>query len=651
MFNLRNRVVSSICLLALVAFSFLVSSDLSSAQQEMVRGITPPDTFTARSMTAPKPTAVSRDPQAFAAPMSNSEADDREGQLGAHHRPTPIADLAPDAMALIPPPSAQTQSAPQPQAITVPMAENRPLTDAETSNVTSTVNEPSVATGQNDEVLITANWFAAFSTDGGATFDYRNPSNTFPASPQGAFCCDQVALYDADADVMFWFLQYINNTNQNTVRLAVAQGADIAAEQWQFYDFTPLGVGNWNNEWFDYPDLAVSDDFLYITTNAFSTTGAGGFTRAVIIRIPLSELAAYQALNFDVWDTTQNGSLRLTQGAADTMYFASHVSPQTLRVFSWPENAATITSDDVAVTPWPRNGARPGWTARSDSRITAAWMSGDQIGFGWTASEGSGFPHPHARFAIVDRNSMNLDAEPHLWNQNFPYAYPAAAPNGAGRVGLGVHFGDDPSHAVAVLGTATNPLAWDLVTSATGTDSPASNLWGDYTSVRVDGADPLAWVATGFTLDGGTARGDIVTRYLQFSETAPPQPPTTTQVTVQVENQAERMGDGDTKWVRATVTINGTPANNQSVDFASVSPLLSVAPATASTNAQGVAQATLTSHADWNQRETVEVTATANGVTSSPVDVLVPDVSILGLVLLLATMLSLGLYWRRRMAG
>ena len=338
----------SLCLVALLCFATdgqLLAQEERALVQARPTAETEPDTdYTARRMTAPKPTAVARDPQAFAAPMSASEADDRERQLGAHHRPTPIIDVPPDALALIPPPSAQTQSEPKPQVITVPLASNRPLTDAETSNVTSTVNEPSVATGNNDEVLITANWFAAFSTDGGTTFNYRNPSNTFPASPQGAFCCDQVALYDAGDDVMFWFLQYINNTSQNTVRLAVAQGADIAAEQWQFYDFTPLGVGNWNNEWFDYPDLAVSDDFLYITTNAFSTTGTGGFTRAVIIRIPLSELAAYQALNFDVWDSTQNGSLRLTQGAGDTMYFASHVSPTTLRVFSWPESATTIAS-------------------------------------------------------------------------------------------------------------------------------------------------------------------------------------------------------------------------------------------------------------------------------------------------------------------
>ena len=334
--------------MCLIAFLFLFQTAPLDAQED----------FTARSVTAPAPDKVPLDPQAFAAPMSNADADDREGQLSTHHRPTPIAALPPGVLAALPP-APPNQSNPSPLAIAQPLDRNHVLTDTETANATSTVNEPSVA-ARGNEVLITGNWFAAFSTDSGASFDYLNPTNTFPASPQGIFCCDQVALYDAGDDVMFWFLQYRRDNAQNTIRLAVAQGPDIAAQQWRTYDFTPLGIGNWNNEWFDYPDLAVSDDNLYITTNTFSTVGTGGFTRAVILRIPLAELAGYLALNIDVWDTTTNGSLRLTQGAEDIMYFASHVSAATLRVFSWPEAGNTITSNDVAVTTWPRTGNRPG---------------------------------------------------------------------------------------------------------------------------------------------------------------------------------------------------------------------------------------------------------------------------------------------------
>lgn len=244
---------------------------------------------------------------------------------------------------------------------------------------------------------------------------------------------------------------------------------------------------------------------------------------------------------------------------------------------------------------------------------------------------------------------MNIVDEPHLWNQNFPYAYPAAAPNASGVVAIGAHFGDDPSHTLGVLNSTTTPRTWDLVTTRTGTDSPSNNLWGDYTSVRVHGSDPQSWVATGFTLQGGTARQDIETQYLHFREgqiTAPPQ----TAVGLAVEDPNDRLGDGESMWVRGTVTVNGNLAPNVDVTFATTSANLTVAAVTVPTNAQGVAQATLTSHAGLFDRDTVQVTATANGVTSNPVPVKVPDVSVAGFVMLLTIMLTASLYWRRRYA-
>ena len=636
MFNLfAIKHVSASFILLLV---MMIPLDSSSAEAQSRA-----ENYTARSGSVAGPKALPPlAARALAPPMSQAEVNLREQQLSMHHRPipigiTPAADLA---RALPPPPP---QTLPDPMAITVPFDMNRGLTNAETSGSTSTVNEPSVAT-RGDEVLITGNWFAAFSTDAGASFTYVNPANTFPSASNG-FCCDQVAIYDPDHDLMAWFLQYISDANgENTIRLAVAQGADIPTQQWRYYDFTPQGVGGWGNEWFDYPDLAIGNENLYITTNAFSA--AGTFTRSAILRIPLSELAAYQPLNFVSWDTTQHGSLRLSQGADDTMYFASHNNAGSLRVFSWPESSPNITFNDVAVTVWPINGPRPGWTGRSDSRITAGWFANGELGFGWTASAGSGFAHPHVRIAVIDVSTMSVVNEPHLWNQNFPFAYPAAAPNGSGRVGLGIHFGNNPNHAVGVLEQA----GWQLEDTAASTHSPSSNTWGDYASVRAHGTDPDAWVATGFTLDGGANRQNIVVRYVHFREGAPPSPPTTPQISIQVEDSSKKLGDGDSMWVKATVTINGSPGANRNVTFSSASAAkLSVAPVSVLTDAQGVAQATLTSHYSSGSGATVAITANddASGETATTT-VKVPDLSYLGFILLLGVLLLLGLLYKRR---
>jgi hypothetical protein len=532
-------------------------------------------------------------------------------------------------------------------ATTIRLITNRPLTDSETSGVTSTVNEPSVAV-QGSHILMTGNWYAAFSADAGATFSYVNPATTFPTIPGQPFCCDQVALYDAQHDLMVWFLQYVNDGSGNTGRLAVAQGSDIASQQWRFYDFTPQGVGNWSNEWFDFPDLAVGEKFLYITTNVFSTLGnPPPFTRAVILRLPLDKLAAYQGFSYNYFDTSQNGSLRPTQGATDTMHFGTHESTNSLRVLSWPENSTTISSDDITVQVWTRawrfaRAVAPGpdgrdWLGRADSRITAAWLNGNDVGFAWTARQDSNFPFPQVRVAILNKDTKVITAQPHIWNSNFAFAYPAAAPNSDERVGVSVHFGGGsqffPSHAVGVLDSSGSN--WELATTVNGTDGPSANIWGDYLAVRPHGTSPNTWVATGFTLQGGPAASNIEPRYIHFRLDGVP----TLQLSLINLDPNNRLRRGETTRVRATVTRNGVPAAGETVRFSTANTNLAtiVLPDEVTTDSSGIAEATVRGEARW-RRVTTAVIAEVDGVTAST-PVKVPDLSVISFLFLIAALL------------
>lgn len=164
---------------------------------------------------------------------------------------------------------------------------NLGLSDADTSEQTSNVGEPSVA-NNGREILVSGNWYATRSLDNGATWDYVSPFNYFPPA-SGGFCCDQVVLYDPSRDLTFWLLQYIEANNANTLRLAVKRGATLGNNVWHWWDFQPNQVNNaWVNLWFDYPDMGLSNDYLYITTNVF--TIAGAFNRAVVFRLPLDQL-------------------------------------------------------------------------------------------------------------------------------------------------------------------------------------------------------------------------------------------------------------------------------------------------------------------------------------------------------------------------
>jgi hypothetical protein len=401
----------------------------------------------------------------------------------------------------------------------ITLVADRALTSAETNQETSTVCEPSVA-ARGNEVLYTGNWFASFSVNGGAAFQYRSPYNMFP-SVNGGFCCDQVAIYDKQNDLMVWALQYVKDAHANTLRIVVAKGNDITTEQWRYYDFTPQNVGNWTDEWFDFPDLALSGSSLYVTSNVFSTSG-DAFRRSVVLRLPLQQLAAYQALNYNYY-SDQSFAPRVTQGARDTAYWAVQENLATLRIFTWPESGTSITQNDVTVQTWSdATRVAPGpdgrdWLGREDSRITAAWLSGDSIGFAWSGAQDSNFHYPHIRVAILDKNTKAVLAQPHIWNNDFAFAYPAAAPNSEGKVGISLHYGGGalfPSHAVGALVAATN--TWQLVSTVSGRFGPADNKWGDFLTVRTFGADPTIWVATGYTLQTGPNATDIEARFIVF---------------------------------------------------------------------------------------------------------------------------------------
>jgi hypothetical protein len=445
----------------------------------------------------------------------------------------------------------------------VVITRNRGLNDTETGGITSTVNEPSVASTKDGVVLYTGNWFAAISHDNGETFSFLNPEQTFPETDGHLFCCDQVAIYDPSNDILFWFLQYTQNGASNKIRLAYAQGDDINNENWRYYDFTPQTVGAWNNEWFDFPDLAVSNEHIYISINSFSTKGTtttqdDDFARAVILRLPLTQIAAHQPVSIEYFDSTTAFSLRPTQGAQEVMYFASHDFAnfgRGIEVYTWPEDNTEISLRRIQVDRWS-NATRISlaadgfeWLRRADFRMTAAWVQGQEAGFAWSAAQDTNFSQPHVRVAIVDVNSTGNApaAQPHLWNDVFAFAYPYAAVNSVDALGVSVAYGGggingvNPSHAVGLLHKTDTGYEWQLAATDNGDNGPADTRWGDYLAVRPHGEDPLVWVASGHTLHGGSLAANVVPRIVYFQEPGVVEPDTPQQLVAELRAQVEEL--------------------------------------------------------------------------------------------------------------
>jgi hypothetical protein len=396
------------------------------------------------------------------------------------------------------------------------------LSDARTGGQTSTVGEPNVA-NRGGRIFFTGNWYATKSLDRGNTWDDISPFTTLPRV-NGGFCCDQTLIYERSRDILVWILQYSRSNRTNTLRVAINPKASLDNNDWHWWDFRPASVNaDWDGEWFDYNHAATSDNFLYVGTNMF-TVDTERFTRSVIFRFPLDSLASASSLNHSYYSTENNFSLRCVQGARDVMHFGSHNNNSQIRVFSWPENANSVSFEDVNVTRWVRDQpySAPGpdgnnWLRRCGPRITGGAVADGVITFAWTANASGGRPQPHVRVVRLDESSKNLINEPDIWNENYAFAYPSICPNGRGVIGITLFRGGGNIHPGHVVGARDETRGtWSLRATRNGTNGPNDDKWGDYLGIVPYSGGGFSWFASGYTLQGGGGRLDVEPQVVQF---------------------------------------------------------------------------------------------------------------------------------------
>ncbi len=395
---------------------------------------------------------------------------------------------------------------------------NLALDDVATGTQTGTVGEPTVAVSSSG-LFVTGNWYATRSADRGSTWTTLDPFSSFPTD-RGAFCCDQVATYVPGRRLWVWLLQYSKSGRTNIYRLAVSRTA--APGTWRWWDVSPADLDPaWTDVWFDFPDLQVSRDNLWISFNQYDQ--ADRWVRAGVIRYPLSGLSGTGPLTRRSWTTTAVGSLRLVSGAGTSMWFAGNdQARRSLRLFQWGDESADVTTWTIPVTPWNDTDYTSDgpdgspWLSRCDDRITGGWRAGGRLGFLWSAGRAAGRPQPFIRAVTLDEQTLSVVGEPDLWSTNGAWAYPAAAANRRGVVGLTAFYGGpvQPAHAVGILDQQAN--AWATRLTATSTHAPLQGKWGDYLSCRAHPSRPTSWVASGYTLQGGQDRRNIEPRVVTF---------------------------------------------------------------------------------------------------------------------------------------
>jgi hypothetical protein len=475
-----------------------------------------------RTVEIPSPVLVETMDKALGAPVLEANTIrfvERINRLRTHHNPVPIgAAIRPFATAR----TASELEMRRPQTAFgsgVDVTGRFPVNGAAGMPLVSPVAEPTTAI-RGMEVLATFNWWAAMSIDAGKTFTPIDVDELWGTREIGKrFCCDQLAFYDNAADAMYWLLQGEHDKDGSRLKLLFAKGTDLRKPKWLQVELSSKILLGKSGYWLDYPDLAVSDKYIFISSNVYPTNSKS-WAGAVVLRLDKARVLAGNASVGRAFDADAP-TLRFTQGAKDIMYFVAHRRYDSVAIWKWPDaDASPARPVDVDVDPWEKlsdattkgseapNG-KP-WLDRADGRMASAWIARGVIGFAWNAGLDKLYPLPHVRVAKVKESDVAAGktpltplAQPHLWSSKLALAYAAAAPDNGGDVGLIVSYGGKsnyPGFAVAVL--PDDNAAVKLVSVREGRNTPQCpkdcGVWGDYFAVR--GLASGGWAATGYTI-------------------------------------------------------------------------------------------------------------------------------------------------------
>jgi hypothetical protein len=362
---------------------------------------------------------------------------------------------------------------------------------------TSTTAEPSGASDGNGVVFVTGNWFASFSTDGGNTFTPINPTAVFPADTVG-YCCDQIVQYVPSIDRFIWLLQGSTSATQaGGYRLASSSPAQIRssnATAWTYWNLTPQVFGQPNGTGFDYPDMSVGNNYLYLSWDAGFGCPTGCTQGFQVARILLSEIQAGGTIGIGFTnpaDGRMAWGAHISQNTLDEVFWAGHNNNSSMRVFTLAEDSNSYFWRDVGISSWPTGGLSSttpdgqDWLTKlrdfPGNSVHGLTRVGSSLWFAWSVGTNENFQQPHVEMVTLNRqNDFDKIQQVQIWNNDYAFAYPALSTNFCtSEVGLSLEYGGNGNYENHVIGF------WgDFVVYITTGSDVGTTRYGDYVTIR-----------------------------------------------------------------------------------------------------------------------------------------------------------------------
>ena len=405
--------------------------------------------------------------------------------------------------------------------------------------------------------MATGNTFIKWSTDGGNTFPnlISNFSTVFGDNPDAGWCCDQVLHYIPSIDRVLWVIQTRqsqdaagNATSGSRERLAWARPADLVANfstAWTWIDLTPGLIGLGGNDFIDYPDIAVSAGFAWVsfndtdnTTQPPSARQGGGL---IVTRISLADLqkpgGSQVTIDFThrPFGKTAFGS-HLLQNASGTMYWGGQSDTNHLQVCHWADSSGSYGCETHAHSTHANTGPTYAsqapdnqfWLAPQFTfdRVLSAVRKPGELWFGWNSGRHDSFPHPYVHILKLREDNLEPFDEFEIWNPDHAYAYPAFNVNTqTNEVAVSLMWGGGgkyfENHAVGFMGdfvvwittgsnvtpTSAGPPSGFCQDASFANPTGRCTRSGDYLGVRRVGSSSGLFVTAGYeTLLGDTTK-------------------------------------------------------------------------------------------------------------------------------------------------
>jgi hypothetical protein len=408
----------------------------------------------------------------------------------------------------------------------------------------STIAEPA-AINRKKKVFAAGNFnHAEYSTDHGVTWVDRSPPGGPADAPIG--CCDNDAVIDDDSKIGLHSFLYINGAQTNGIVRIFVRPKNNLGDISCFYDIDPAGAAN--NIVPDYPHIALTDNFAYLSINAMPTPGTG-FAR--MYRFDLSQMLGCQMISFTTFDQSHatfgprvwvpgEGANNQTR-----MLWVQNDSASVMRIFDWPEAAGAPS--EVTRTIQTSNFANPdcrGGTGNFDfievatafgifgSRHRCAVAQGDNQPTGvlacyWNAGNDGTFPQGLVRSAVFSLADLGLLAEPHIWSDNACFGYPAVTSNTKGDIGLSIASGGKAggggTAAQGYVGiddqfTPGTGVFETIFLTASGVANRSDGRYGDYVTIHPYQTCDKWFGATSYAWDSAPvdAANDVNSRWVEF---------------------------------------------------------------------------------------------------------------------------------------